>query len=83
MLSSLALSVVLLTGCEKANFSLITAPDVSYYSDEVQSHAADELETLGPACPRDAVYGGCSAVVRFVLDYLLMRDQTRAAANVE
>lgn len=69
---------IFLSGCESGVSSLVVSPPVIDYSDEVQQKAATEIESLGPACPRDAVYGGCSAVVRMVIDYGWMRDKLRA-----
>lgn len=57
----------------------VSDPRIVDYTVEVQELAADELETLGPPCPRDAVFGGCSAVARFVLDYGDLRNRLRAA----
>lgn len=75
--SSLLILASLLSGCELARSSGIL-PDVVEYSAEVQKLAADELEKAGPACPRDVVIQGCSATHRMTIDYLDMRDQTRA-----
>ncbi len=74
----LLLSLMLLTGCGTGTSRGFTGPPVLDYSDQVQNHAADEMATLGPPCPAEAVFGGCSAVKRFVLDYFLMREQLRA-----
>ncbi len=74
----LLLSAISVTACGAGNSSGLIAPPVLDYSPEVQAHAADELEALGPACPRDAVFGGCSAVKRLVLDYGWLREQVRA-----
>lgn len=43
-----------------------------------QARAADELERMGPPCPRDVVMEGCSAVARLVIDYKDTREQIRA-----
>ena len=72
-------SAMWLSGCANAGSDRVTTPPVLDYSAEVQNHAADELIALGPPCARDAVFGGCSAVKRFVLDYQWVRDQIRAA----
>ena len=61
--------------------SFSAVPSLLHYSSEVQAHAADELQRMGPACPRDAVFGGCSAVRRFVLDYHWTRGKIRAALD--
>ena len=74
----LLMSVLLATGCARSDSSPVTGPPVLDYTEEVQAHAANELEALGPPCPRDAVYGGCSAVKRLVIDYGWMREQVRA-----
>ena len=65
-----------LIGCETVAFKAIT-PEIIEYEREVQLRAADELDTLGPPCPRDAVFGGCSAIKRMIKDYLLTRDRIR------
>ena len=77
-------SGILLSGCGTGIFDRptggrVAVPDVVEYSKQVQDHTAAELSKLGPACPRDGVFGGCSAVKRFVIDYGRMRDQARAA----
>ena len=71
-------SATWLSGCASAGSERLTAPPVLDYSSEVQTHAVAEMAILGPPCPRDAVFGGCSAVKRFVLDYAWMRDKVRA-----
>ncbi len=71
-------SALLLSGCARGGFRPLVAPPVLDYSDSVQDHAADEMAATGPPCARDAVFGGCSAVKRFVLDYHWMREQLRA-----
>ena len=70
-------SGILLTSCAGGGIEGFLGPPVLDYSAEVQDHAADEMATLGPPCPRDAVYGGCSAVKRLVIDYGWMREQLR------
>ena len=80
----LLMSAILLSGCGTGIFDRpaggrVAVPDVVEYSEVVQDHVANELEALGPACPRDEVFGGCSAVKRFVIAYGRMRDQARAA----
>lgn len=73
------LSLALFGACspKPPQTKLILTPDILPYSEGVQEHAADELQKLGPPCPRDAVFGGCSAISRFVIDYRYMRQQTR------
>ncbi len=73
----LLLSAMWLSGCEGRGSRSVVAAPLLDYSAEVQSHAADEMAVLGPPCPRDAVYGGCSAVKRLVLDYAWTRDKIR------
>ena len=75
----LLVSAMWLSSCASAGSDRVTTPPVLDYTSEVQNLAADELASLGPACPRDGVFGGCSALKRFVLDYAWMRDQIRAA----
>ena len=57
-------------------------PDVAAYNPQFQNRLADELaaqkEQDVQPCPRDVVIADCSAWHRTVLDFLLMRDQTRA-----
>ncbi len=79
--SLLLVSGILLTACGRESFSTVATPALQQYSPEVQTLAADELETMGPACPRDGVFGDCSAVKRLVLDYRWMREQARAAGE--
>ena len=71
------LLTTLLNGCGSTTSSSVVAPPVLDYSAEVQARAADEMETLAPPCPRDAVFGNCSAIHRFVKDYHWMREQAR------
>ncbi len=79
MPSLLLASAMWLTGCASAGSDRVATPPLLDYSDQVQQHAASELESLGPPCARDAVFGGCSAIKRFVLDYAWIRDKIRAA----
>ena len=72
-------SAMWLSGCESAGSDRLTTPPILDYSSEVQAHAGAEMGTLGPPCARDAVFGGCSAIKRFVLDYAWLRAQIRAA----
>lgn len=68
-----------LTACAGASSSpVVIAPEVVQYAPEVQALAADELDSLPPPCPADAVVPGCSAVKRLIIDYKYMRDQARA-----
>lgn len=69
--------LILLTGCATTAFEPV-APPLIDYAPEFQNRAASELETLGPPCPRDVVFGECSAVHRLVKDYGLTRDRIRA-----
>ena len=67
-----------LAGCANPpKTTIIVAPEVVPYSNTVQKRAAEEMTGMGPACPRDNVFGGCSAVKRFILDYGHMRNQSR------
>lgn len=76
----LSLTSLLLTACETRNFStvIVKTPDVVPYSPEVMHKAADEIESLGPMCPREIIIPGCSAAHRMVHDYREMRNQARA-----
>jgi len=61
----------LLSGCGGASFNKearLALPDIREYSKETQIKAADELT----ACD-------CPMVIEMIKDYLVMRDQTRAA----
>ncbi len=71
-------SALLLSGCTGGASRGLTGPPVLEYSDEVQDHAAAEMALLGPPCARDGVFGDCSALKRFALDYHWMREQLRA-----
>lgn len=71
-------SVMVLSSCASGYGVEIVTPDIVEYSPEVQEEARRELENLGPPCPRDVVFGGCSALNRMIKDYGYMRDQTRA-----
>lgn len=53
-------------------------PPVIDYSRQFQARAAQELESMGPPCPRDVVIEGCSAVARLIIDYKETRDKIRA-----
>lgn len=77
----LLIATPLASGCAGATFepATVVLPEVKAYSPEVQARAADELETLGPPCPRDVVIAECSALHRFTLDYLEIRDEARNA----
>ncbi len=70
---------LLASGCGTGRSSTLATPELFEYADGVQARAAVEMMHLGPPCPRDAVFGGCSAVHRFVIDYGFVRDQVRAA----
>lgn len=79
MLFLLLIATPLANGCAQGGSSTVVVPEVKAYSSEVQARAADELETLGPPCPRDVVIAECSALHRFTLDYLEIRDEARNA----
>ncbi len=70
-------SALLVSGCAGGNSSLVIAPPLFQYGDEFQNLAADELDALGAPCPRDSVFGGCSAAKRLVMDYKWVRDKIR------
>lgn len=65
-----------LTACGTKSSNLVL-PTLEHYAAEVQNHAADELEKLGPPCPRTEVTPDCSAVKTLVNDYKTMRDRVR------
>lgn len=77
-LLSLLIVAALSTACAKGSSSSAVTPDVVDYSRMFQARAADELERMGPPCPRDTVIEGCSAVARLVIDYKDTREQIRA-----
>ena len=58
---------------------VIVTPPLVDYSADVQSHAADEMDKLSHACPRDAVTPACSALARMIADYGTLREKIRAA----
>ncbi len=62
----------LLTGCGVVRFSSANLPDVVEYTPQQQLKALREHES-----------GQCSALVGMAKDYLVMRDQTRAAKGVQ
>ena len=74
----IAVATIPLTACGTTSSSIVLPPLESYAA-EVQNRAADELEGLGPPCPRTEVTPGCSAVKALVNDYKTMRDRVRAA----
>ena len=53
-------------------------PTLFEYGREVQTQGAYEFENLGPACPRDELVPGCSALRTFTKDYKTKRDEIRA-----
>lgn len=71
-------SAAVLSSCAPGYGIQTITPPVIPYTLEVQHQALKEIEFMGPPCPRDAVYGGCSAVHRLVKDYGLTRDRIRA-----
>jgi hypothetical protein len=74
---------ILTTSCQTTSFDavIVETPDLVEYSPEVQAKALEELRALGPACPANEVFEGCSALRRFVKDYSRTRDQIRAAKD--
>ena len=70
------LSATVLSSCAGYGVEIVT-PDIVEYEDVVLKEAKREYDSLGPPCPRDAVFGGCSAINRMIKDYQFMRDQTR------
>ena len=76
----IAIIVGAVVGCSpvRPSTKLIVAPAVVPYSNNVQNKVAEEMDLMGPACPRDAVFGGCSGAKRFIMDYGHMRNQVRA-----
>lgn len=74
-----AVLAAFLAGCVSDVRPGVLPPIVSY-SEAFQRAAAQEIERLDDPCERQVVdFGNCSAVHRLVIDYLLMRDQVRAA----
>ncbi len=58
---------------------VIVTPPIVEYSKDIQSKAADELDKLSHACPRDVVTPDCSALSRMIADYGTLRQKIRAA----
>ncbi len=58
---------------------VIVTPPIVEYSKDIQSRAADELDKLSHACPRDVVTPDCSALSRMIADYGTLRQKIRAA----
>ena len=75
-------SATVLSSCTTGFGVEIVTPDIVEYTPEVQAEAKRELDLMGPPCPRDAVFGGCSVVKRMIKDFGWMRDQTRALKNL-
>jgi len=75
----LPIIVLLLSACETALSSpVLVAPSLPTYHITVQERAIEELEEAGPACPRDRVEPGCSALKLFMDDYGALRARLRA-----
>ena len=76
-------SVMLLASCETATSEKVTgvAPDYYEYSRDFQTQASKET-TDAPACDRDKVVSGCSAVNKIVQDYHHVRCQIRVLIGV-
>lgn len=81
MLLSLLILQPLLSGCAKENSSPAVTPELVEYSPAFQTQAADELAAMKEPCARDVANEHCSATHRLAIDYLDMRDQTRAIIN--
>lgn len=58
----------LLPGCTQVHSNTLILPDVVTYPKNVQRKAAVEAKS-----------GSCSVLTEFAKDYVVMRDQTRAA----
>jgi hypothetical protein len=65
---------------EKAE-GVVIVPLMQEYGTAVQSQAADELDLLKSPCPADIVVPNCSALARMIIDYGVLRDKIRAAAD--
>jgi hypothetical protein len=65
---------------EKAE-GVVIVPPMQEYGTAVQSKAADELDLLKSPCPADIVVPNCSALARMIIDYGVLRDKIRAAAD--
>jgi predicted small lipoprotein YifL len=72
----IAAAMIPLTACGTKSSNLVLPP-LEHYTAEVQNRAADELEALGPPCPRTEVTPDCSAVKTLINDYKTMRDRIR------
>ena len=73
----MALLASALAGCSSRSpqTKAVVSPPLIPYSLEVQRHALEEKKKLGPPCPRDAVFGGCSALNRMIIDYRWTRKR--------
>jgi hypothetical protein len=70
---------LLLSACGNTLSSpVLVAPSLPTYTPEVQERAIEELEELGPACPRNRAVPGCSALKLFTDDYGDLRAKLRA-----
>ena len=56
----------------------LVTPPLENYDPVVLSHAADELDKLGAACPRTSIDDNCSALVTLINDYKTLRDKIKA-----
>ncbi len=61
---------------EKSQPNFVTPP-LENYSKEIRNKAADEMDSLGVACPRAEIIAGCSAVVTLINDYATLRRKVK------
>lgn len=84
LIPSGVIALLLLTACETTDSRpapRLVLPTLQQYASEFQSRLADEMEALGPDCPRDFVVEGCSALGTFTLDHIYLRDRIKAAVK--
>jgi len=69
---------LLASACASVPSESVVVPAIPDYAAEVQALAAEELQRLGPPCPRDRLKPGCSAVRLMMDDYGDLRERLRA-----
>lgn len=74
---------LLASACARVPSEALVAPTIPNYAAEVQARAAEELDRLGPPCPRDRITPGCSAVRLMMDDYGELRARIRAVGMAQ
>lgn len=78
-LAAMLSSLILLTACATGTSSSAVQPTLYGYTDAFQKKAAEELESMPPACRRNVSNtSACSAVGTLVQDYGVVRAEIRA-----